>query len=126
MGFDVVDRNRAVSSNLEGCSLVRVAAASTAAAPPQSATATTTRTAAPPAAGAVVDGAAFRCTDGSVLHVSLCQCDAAGATCKLTEVHLPGAQMGKSTRRADIAARVKSCEAGGIRYGADDKPVFVR
>ena len=111
MGFDVVDRNRAVSSNLDGCSLVRVAAASTGASP---------------AAGAVVDGAAFRCTDGSVLHVSLCQCDAAGATCKLTEVHLPGAQMGKSTRRADIAARVKSCEAGGIRYGADDKPVFVR
>ena len=30
------------------------------------------------------------------------------------------------TRRVDIAARVNSCEAGGIRYGADDKPVFVR
>jgi hypothetical protein len=28
--------------------------------------------------------------------------------------------------RSEIAARVKSCEVGGIRYGADDKPVFVR
>jgi hypothetical protein len=34
--------------------------------------------------------------------------------------------MGKATRRADIAARVKGCETGGIRYGANDKPVFVR
>jgi hypothetical protein len=30
------------------------------------------------------------------------------------------------TRRVDIAARVNACEAGGIRYDADDKPVFVR
>jgi hypothetical protein len=29
-------------------------------------------------------------------------------------------------RRADIDARVRGCEAGGIRYTADDKPVFVR
>lgn len=35
-------------------------------------------------------------------------------------------QMGKQARRADIAARVAGCEAGGIRYGQDDKPVFVR
>jgi hypothetical protein len=34
--------------------------------------------------------------------------------------------MGKPARRADIAAHVNGCEAGGIRYGADDKPVFVR
>ena len=34
--------------------------------------------------------------------------------------------MGKQARRADIAARVAGCEAGGIRYGQDDKPVFVR
>ena len=50
----------------------------------------------------------------------------ADATCKLTELHLPGLQMGKSTRRADIAARVQGCEAGGIRYGADNRPAFVR
>lgn len=116
MGFDVADRNRAVSSNLEGCTLVRVAAASTA----------TSTTAAPPAAAAVVDGAAFRCGDGSLLHVSLCQGASANAVCKLTELHLPGLQMGKPARRADIAARVNGCEAGGIRYGADNKAVFVR
>lgn len=78
------------------------------------------------AAGVVVDGAAFRCGDGSLLHVSLCQGNADDATCKLTELHRPGLQMGKPARRADIAARVNGCEAGGIRYGADDKPVFVR
>lgn len=78
------------------------------------------------AAGVVVDGAAFRCGDGSLLHVSLCQGNADAATCTLSELHLPGLQMGKSTRRADIAARVRGCEAGGIRYGANDKPVFVR
>lgn len=77
-------------------------------------------------AGVVVDGAAFRCGDGSLLQVSLCQGNADDATCKLTELHLPGLQMGKPARRADIAARVNGCEAGGIRYGADDKPVFVR
>jgi hypothetical protein len=48
------------------------------------------------------------------------------ATCKLSELHLPGLQIGKPARRADIAGRVKGCEAGGIRYAADDKPVFVR
>lgn len=77
-------------------------------------------------AGIVVDGAAFRCGDGSLLHVSLCQGNTDDATCKLTELHLPGLQMGKSARRADIATRVKGCEAGGIRYGTDDKPVFMR
>ncbi len=77
-------------------------------------------------AGVVVDGAAFRCGDGSLLHVSHCRGNADDATCALTELHLPGLQMGKATRRADIAARVKGCEAGGIRYGANDKPVFVR
>ena len=82
--------------------------------------------AAPSAAGAVFDGAAFRCADGSLLHVSFCQGASADATCKLTELHKPGLQMGTLMRRADIAARVKGCEAGGIRYGADDKAVFVR
>jgi len=60
MAFDVADRNRAESVNLEGCILVRVAAASaTAALPPQSVTATASRLAATPAAGAVAAGAAF-------------------------------------------------------------------
>lgn len=77
-------------------------------------------------AGVVDDGAVFRCGDGSLLHVSLCQGNADDATCKLTELHLPGPQMGKSMRRADIAVRVKGREAGGIRYTSDDKPVFVR
>ncbi len=127
MGFDVVDGNRAESVNLAGCTLVRVAAASTtSAAPPQPAPATATRPGAPPAAGAVVDGAAFRCADGSLLHVSLCQGASVDAVCKLSELHLPGLQMGKMVRRSDIAARVSGCEAGGIRYGAGDKPVFVR
>ncbi len=75
---------------------------------------------------AVFDGAAFRCADGSLLHVSFCQGASADATCKLAELHKPGLQIGTLVRRADIAARVKGCEAGGIRYGADDKPVFVR
>ena len=78
------------------------------------------------AAGAVVDGAAFRCGDGSLLHVSFCQGSTDDATCTLAELHLPGLQMGKAARRADIAARVNGCEAGSIRYGANDKPVFVR
>ncbi len=84
--------------------------------------------AAPSVVGAVADGAAFQCADGSLLHVSLCQGASADSTCKLTELHKPphGLQMGTSTRRADIAARVKGCEAGGIRYGADQKAIFVR
>ena len=82
--------------------------------------------AAAPSVGAVFDGAAFRCADGSLLHVSFCQGASADATCKLAELHKPGLQIGTLVRRADIAARVKGCEAGGIRYGADDKPVFVR
>ncbi len=131
----------------DGCTLVRVGspAANTAAnatAAPSSAHSGAANSSVPPAAGAapksstalqvagavgvVVDGAAFRCGDGSLLHVSQCQGNADDATCKLTEMHLPGLQMGKPVRRADIAARVKGCEAGGIRYGANDKPVFVR
>jgi hypothetical protein len=79
-----------------------------------------------PAAGAVVDGAAFRCGDGSLLHVSLCQGSANDVSCKLTALHLPTMDVGKMVRRADIAARVNGCEAGGIRYGADGRPIFVR
>ena len=75
-------------------------------------------------AGAVVDGAAFRCRDGSLLHVTWCQGTSADAMCTLTELHKHGT--GTPTARSAIAARVQGCEAGGIRYGADDKPVFVR
>jgi hypothetical protein len=131
----------------DGCTLVRVGspaahAAANATAAPGSARTGAANSSAPPASGAtpksatalqvagaagvVVDGAAFRCGDGSLLHVSRCQGNADDATCTLTELHLPGLQMGKPARRADIAARVKGCEAGGIRYSADDKPVFVR
>jgi hypothetical protein len=52
------------------------------------------------AAGLFVDGAAFRCGDGSLLHVSRCQGNADDAACALTELHLPGLQMGKPARRA--------------------------
>jgi hypothetical protein len=117
MGFDPVHPNRVVVVNIEGCALVRVAGAA-----PRSSTGLQ----AVGAAGIVVDGAAFRCGDGSLLHVSLCEGNANDATCKLTELHLPGLQMGKMARRADIATRVNGCEAGGIAYGADNKPVFVR
>jgi hypothetical protein len=53
----------------------------------------------------VVDGAAFRCTDGSLLHVSLYQGNANDATCKLTELHPPGLQMGKPAPRGHRSAR---------------------
>ena len=46
----------------------------------------------------VVDGAAFRCPEGSLLHVSMCQGGAAEATCKLTELHRPGLQIGTPPR----------------------------
>jgi hypothetical protein len=81
------------------------------------------------AVGAVVDGAAFRCAGGDFFHVTHCQGNAADAPCQLTEPHLParnGLHLSKTTPRAQIAERVKACEAGGIRYGAGDKPVFVR
>lgn len=115
----------------DGCTLVRVGspaanAAAGAATVPGSARTGAASSSVPPAAGVVVDGAAFRCGDGSLLHVSRCQGNADDASCQLTELHRPGLQMGKPARRADIAARVNGCEAGGIRYGADDKPVFVR
>jgi len=141
MGFDPVHANRVVVVNIEGCALVRVAGTTTttpsrlsdrapstsgANAPLRAGGAAPKSSTALQAAGVVVDGAAFRCGDGSLLHVSLCQGNANDATCKLTELHLPGLQMGKLARRADIAARVNGCEAGGIAYGANDKPVFVR
>jgi hypothetical protein len=125
MPFEIAGPNRIVWGGQ--CALVRVGApaAQTAAntTPRQRPSAASTSST---AAAAVVDGAAFRCADGSLLHVSFCQGETAQATCKLSELHLPGLQMGKRVPRADIAARVKACEAGGIRYGADDKPIFVR
>jgi hypothetical protein len=137
LSFEIEGPNRIVWGRF-GCALVRVGApAATAAANAATAPGNAlSGTAALPAAGVapksstastgIVDGAAFRCADGSLLHVTLCQGNADHATCKLTELHRPGLQMGKPARRADIAARVNGCEAGGIRYGADDKPVFVR
>ena len=48
--------------------------------------------------------------------MSHCQGNADYVTCALTELHLPGLQMGKATRRADIAgAGSRAVEAGGIR-----------
>ena len=140
MGFDVAPPNRVVVVNIAGCALVRVPGsttttqsdpssrallASSAAAPPAAGAAPKSSTAVQ-AAGIVFDGAAFRCGGGRLLHVSHCQGNSDDATCTLSELHLPGLQVGKPARRADIAARVKGCEAGGIRYGANDKPVFVR
>lgn len=138
MAFEIAGPDRIVIG--ESCAFVRVGspaanAAANATTAPGNARTGAANASVPPAAGAmpqitaasvVVDGAAFRCGDGSLLQVSLCQGNTDDATCKLTELHLPGLQMGKSVRRADIAARVKGCEAGGIRYGADDKPVFAR
>ena len=141
MPFTIAGPNRIVWADT--CALVRVgapaaiAAANTTAAPGNARTAAANSSApsaaplpqvasAAPSVGAVFDGAAFRCADGSLLHVSLCQGASADATCKLAELHKPGLQIGTLVRRADIAARVKGCETGGIRYGADDKPVFVR
>ncbi|MGZ8992518.1 MAG: hypothetical protein ACXW16_00715 [Burkholderiaceae bacterium] len=138
-----INRNKAITAKAAragAAAAVRSAPTNAARAPGNARTATASPSAPPSAgampqvaavaptqpAGVVVDGAAFRCGDGSLLHVTSCQGNANDATCKLTELHLPGLQMGKQARRADIAARVNGCEAGGIRYGADDKPVFVR
>ena len=143
LSFEIEGPNRIVWGRF-GCALVRVGAPANAAvnaptAPGNVRTAAASSSApsaaplpqvasAAPSVGAVFDGAAFQCADGSLLHVSLCQGASADSTCKLTELHKPphGLQMGTSTRRADIAARVKGCEAGGIRYGADHKAIFVR
>ncbi len=142
------DRMQEVTSTrigVEPCSFVRVGASAQAAnasaagtraanAPSSNApsvaaapgVASPAKVAAAGSAGAIVDGAAFRCRDGSLLHVSMCQGTSANATCNSTELHKPGLQIGTPTARSAIAARVQTCEAGGIRYGADDKPVFVR
>ena len=138
-GFEFASPDRVTLVGFEGCTMVRGGAAAanattapgnarTAAANPSAPGSSTALQTAGTAgtAGVVVDGAAFRCGDGSLLHVSFCQGNADDAICKLGELHLPGLQMGKSVRRADIATRVKGCEAGGIRYGADNKPIFVR
>ena len=122
MAFEITSPDRIVSHDGD-CVLVRRGAS--AANAPTNTTQTRSPAAQPAgAAGAVVDGAAFRCADGRLLHVSMCQ--SANDTCKLTELHLPGVQLGSLVPRVEIAARVRGCEAGGIRYGADDKPIFVR
>jgi hypothetical protein len=121
MAFEIASPNSILDD--KGCVLVRVGAPAATAA--LSAT-SGTKTAATGNAGAIVDGAAFSCSDGSLLHVSLCQGSSADAMCKLTELHKPGLQIGTPTSRAGIAARVKGCQVGGVRYGADDRPVFVR
>jgi hypothetical protein len=124
-GPDRIEERTSTRIGADACAFVRVrtpaAAAATATVRPGAGAAT-----APAGGGGIVDGAAFRCADGRLLHVSFCQGEGPDAQCKLSDLHLPGLQMGKQARRADIAARVAGCEAGGIRYGQDDEPVFVR
>lgn len=144
MGFEI-QQQRAVSLNLEGCTLVRVGAAtptaqggstnrvpgpSTVDARPATARAVAatppgTEAATARVGAAVTDGAAFRCPDGRLLFVSLCQGPSAEAMCKLSNPSVR-LDLGAMMSRAAIAARVQGCEGGGIRYGADDTPVFVR
>ena len=143
MGFDVAPPSRVVVVTPSGCALVRVAG-------------TTTTTQSRPSSRALLASirhrAAGRRRGAEVLdsragrwhrvrrgglsmrrwqpaaRESTAQGNADDATCTLNELHLPGLQITghELARRADIAARVKGCEAGGIRYGANDKPVFVR
>ena len=63
-------------------------------------------------AGAVVDGAAFRCRDGSLLHVTWCQGTSADATCTLTELHEAW------NRHADRALSHRGACAGLLRPAA--------
>lgn len=125
MGFDITGPNRVSLANLEGCALVRVASVTSSAPGGSAAAARGTPTATASVGAAVVDGAAFRCPNGSHFFVSLCQGPSAEAMCKLTD---PTARLdlGAMVSRAAIAAKVQGCEAGGIRYGAGDKAVFVK
>ena len=142
MGFEI-QQQRAVSLNMEGCTLVRVGSATPTAqggstnrlpgpssadapkAPARGYAAAAPRTATASVGAALVDGAAFRCPNGAHFLVSLCQGSSADASCKLSDptVRL---DFGTLMSRAAIAAKVQGCEAGGIRYGADDKPIFVK
>jgi hypothetical protein len=62
----------------------------------------------------VVDGAAFRCTDSSLLHVSLYQGNANDATCKFTDLHL--SMFGLSAQwRAEAAQREAANEVTAVR-----------
>ena len=142
MGFEI-QQQRAVSVNMEGCTLVRVGGATPTAlggstnrvpgpssadapqAPARGYAAAAPRTTTASVGAAVVDGAAFRCPNGAHHFVSLCQGSSADASCKLSDptVRL---DFGTLMSRAAIAAKVQGCEAGGIRYGADDKPIFVK
>lgn len=135
--FEIESPNRIVWGRF-GCALVRVGAPATNAAANAKDTAGTARAGASgasaprsstaiqtaAASSVVVDGAAFRCANGSHFFVSLCQGPSAEAMCKLSDptVRL---DLGSMMSRTAIAAKVQGCEAGGIRYGADDKPIFV-
>lgn len=114
LSFEVTGAGRLVST--AGCVLVRGdAPVHHAAAPPAGAQAL------------VVDGAGFRCSDGGLYQVTGCRGD---ATCDLTELHRPlpavGFHMPTRRPRADIVARVQSCESGGFRFAPDGKPIFVK
>jgi hypothetical protein len=130
VGPDRVQELTSTRIGADPCNFVRVGtrtAITSSNAPPSAVApgmAPSAKVAAAGSAGAVVDGAAFRCRDGSLLHVTWCQGTSADAMCTLTELQKPGT--GTRTARSAIAARVQGCEAGGIRYGADNKPVFVR
>lgn len=128
-------RDRATLKAGSGCTLARIGASAGApadsgrAAPvatraPVPANATASATASTQATG-VFSGAAFRCADGYLYHVTGCR----GDVCDLTEWHLPVVTRfpPMSVKPvAQIAEQVKACEAGGLRYGADNKPYFVQ
>ncbi|HZA96299.1 MAG TPA: hypothetical protein VE421_09180, partial [Burkholderiaceae bacterium] len=137
MPFNIAGPNRIVWADT--CALVRVGApgASTAAnattapgngrtgaAAPAVSTRTSSSPSTAPMTSAVVDGAAFRCSDGSILHVSFCQGSSPDSMCKLARADV--LDVGALLTRSAIEARVGNCEAGGVRYGADNKAVFIR
>lgn len=116
-------RDRATLNAGTGCTLARIGTGAAAQAAPVAV--------APPSANApspsttVFSGAAFRCADGVVHHVTGCR----GDVCDVTEWQLPAATRFPPMAVkpiAQIAEQVKACERGGLRYGADNKPVFVR
>lgn len=130
-GFEFASPDRMALVGVERCVLVRAGAAAASAtnAPPGAAR---MGVSGPPArsTGAdarVVDGAGFRCGDGGLYHVTNCGGD---ATCNVEELHrpLPASHFYVSSRkpRAEIAARVQTCESGGFRFAPDGKPIFIK
>lgn len=130
-GFEFASPDRMTLVGVEGCVLVRAgaAAASATTAPPGAARMGVSGSPAPPtgADALVVDGAGFRCGDGGLYHVTNCGGD---ATCNVEELHrpLPSSRFFVSSRkpRAEIAARVQTCESGGFRFAPDGKPIFIK